>query len=73
MHLVFNTHGEAYVANAIITLNMRLAGNVTVQWSEVRERLDGKFVIPKPEESVMQYVTGFTEEEYSAEWFESEE
>ena len=67
-YLVFDTYNDAYVANAIISLNMRLNGNITTQWAEIKERLDGKFVIEKPN-GYMDYVTGYTEEEYSSEWF----
>lgn len=57
------------MANAIISLNMRLSGNATIQWSEIQERTDGKFVIVKPDENDMGYVVGYTEEEYSDSWF----
>lgn len=69
MYLVFENYQSAYVANAIISLNMRLSGNTTVQWSEVQERIDGKFVILKPDEKDMNYVVGYTEEEYQESWF----
>ena len=62
MYLVFDSHDEAYIANAVISLNMRLSGNLTVQWAEILEREDGKFLIPKPDECVMGCVSGYAEE-----------
>ncbi|WP_353853124.1 hypothetical protein [Dehalobacter restrictus] len=52
MMLVFNDYQSAYIANAVISLNMRLCGDITMQWAEIQEREDGKFVIPKPEDII---------------------
>ncbi|MHB8124634.1 MAG: hypothetical protein ACYDEJ_03155 [Desulfitobacteriaceae bacterium] len=49
MYLVFNTNSEAYVANAIISMNMRLSGNATNQWADIQETAEGQFVLPMEE------------------------
>lgn len=69
-YLIFNEYEQAYIANATISLNMRLSGNITVQWGEIRQRLDGKFILLQPEERFMDYVTGYTDsQQYSENWF----
>jgi hypothetical protein len=74
LYLVFANYEQAFICNAIISQNMRLAGSVTQQWSEIRQRLDNKYIIPKPPcETVCEYidiVDGYTKEEYSNSWFE---
>jgi hypothetical protein len=74
-YLVFDTYQDAYVANATISMNMRLSGNVTQQWSDIRQRLDGKFVLLEPESLMhMQYVQNYIDiQEYSEEWFPQSE
>jgi hypothetical protein len=78
--LVFATYRSAYSANAIISLNMRLSGDCTVQYANVRERSDGKFVIPAPvtigedgnevmDAALMEYVANYSVEEYNSAWF----
>lgn len=46
MYLIFDTFADAFAANAIISMNMRLAGAVTVQWADIQETQDGQFVLP---------------------------
>jgi hypothetical protein len=60
--LVFDTYQAAYIANAVISLNMRLSGNLTQQFATAQERTDGKFVLPVPEVRYMEFVTGYTVE-----------
>jgi len=63
-YLVFKDFPSAYVVNAIISQNMRLSGDVTVQWDQVRETTDGKFVLTKPiDDRHMNYVSEYTETE----------
>ncbi len=50
MYLIFNTFNDAYIANAIISMNMRLAGNVTTQWAEIRGTTEGAYSLPLGEE-----------------------
>jgi hypothetical protein len=69
MYLVFEDYKSAYIANAIISLNMRLSGYATVQWAEIQERADSKFVILKPDAIFMDFIDGYTEEEYQESWF----
>lgn len=70
-YLVFDTYEKVYIANAIISLNMRLTGNITIQYETPQQRLtDSKYVIQKPDNvDYMQYVSGYVEEEYSSDWF----
>lgn len=74
-YLIFETYQDAYVANAVITLNMRLGGGVSVQWAEPQQRQDGKWILQKPEQRFMNFVStigqyaGVTEEEYNDNWF----
>jgi len=63
MFLLFNTYNQAFVANAVISLNMRLSGSVTIGWAEIGETADGKFYIPKPEEKFLNMVEGYEEVE----------
>jgi hypothetical protein len=49
MYLIFDTFGEAFTANAIISMNMRLAGAVTVQWADIQETAEGQFSLPLAE------------------------
>ena len=63
MYLVFDTLEQATIATALIGYNMGLTGNATVRWAEPQQRLDGKYVIPKPELEHMQFVSGYTTEE----------
>ena len=69
MYLVFDTLEQATIATALIGYNMGLTGNTTVRWAEPQQRLDNKYRIPKPEQEHMQYVVGYAEEEYLADWF----
>ena len=72
--LVFDIKDQAEIANAVISYNMRLAGSITQKWAEIRQRLDGKYVIPKPPVAMMKRVDiidGYVEEEYDPSWFES--
>lgn len=63
MFLVFNTYNQAYIANAIISQNMRLSRSITMAWAEISETTDGKFYIPKPNERFMDMVTEYTKME----------
>jgi hypothetical protein len=49
MYLIFDMFSEAFTANAIISMNMRLAGNVTVQWADIKETTEGQFALPLAE------------------------
>lgn len=74
LNLVFNSYLDAYIANAIISLNMRLSGNITAEWGLIRERVDGKYVLPCPDQQYMTYVSGYIDiQEYQDDWFPSEE
>jgi hypothetical protein len=41
----------------------------TTAWAVAQETVDGKWVFPKPEESLMAGVTGYTVEPYDPAWF----
>lgn len=72
IYLIFDAYETAYIANATISLNMRLTGNITQQWAEIRQRNDGKYVLLQPASEHMTYVTGYTDtEEYQEDWFNS--
>jgi len=71
-YLVFNSSNEAYIANAIISFNMNLSKDTTMKWGEIQQRLDNKFVLPKPELQYMNLVSAYTEEEYNSNWFNQE-
>lgn len=61
--LIFNDYQSAYIANAVISLNMRLGGDITVKWAEIQQREDGKHMIPKPDIEFMDNVpNGYVEE-----------
>jgi hypothetical protein len=49
MYLIFDTFESAYVANATVSMNMKLAGAVTVQWADIQETLEGQFALPLAE------------------------
>jgi hypothetical protein len=69
-YLIFSDFQSAYIAKAVITLNMRLSGNVTKEWADIRERTTGDFALLYPEEEHMNYVVGYTDtQEYSEDWF----
>ena len=69
--LVFETYETAHQADVTITVNMNLSEGSN--WGEPRQRINGDWVIPKPEDRWMDGVTGYAEKEYSPNWFPIEE
>ena len=68
IYLIFDTEQDAIANNGIISENMNLTSSITTVWAEPRERLDGKWVFPRPEDRFMTGVVA-TEEEFDADWF----
>lgn len=73
-YLVYDSYEEAYVADAIITLNMRLGGGTTQEWSKpMKRKKDNKYVVKKPNKvKDLECVQPTVEENYSTDWFGSE-
>ena len=59
MYLIFNTLGEAEIANNEISENMNLNSNITITW-DIPILLDnGKYAIKKPEDLFLNNITDF--------------
>ena len=69
--LVCNDYETAYILNAVISLNMRLSGKITVQWGGIKRRDDGKYLLPLSAkmENTSSLIDRFTVEEYKDDWF----
>ena len=71
IYLVFNTKAQADAANTRISENMGFTGSITSSWAVPAQRVDNKWVFPKPDAWHMDGVNA-TEEEFDAEWFPSQ-
>lgn len=48
-YLVFDDERVAFIANAVISQNMRLSGDKTQQWDDIKPTKEGKFALLKPD------------------------
>jgi hypothetical protein len=49
MYLIFDSYVDAFTANALISMQMRLSGNQTIQWADIQETAEGQFALPLAE------------------------
>jgi len=46
MYLIFDSYVDAFTANALISMQMRLSGNQTIQWADIQETAEGEYILP---------------------------
>lgn len=82
-YLVFTSRSAANAANTQIGSNMGCpiigispatgmpdpSAQQTIQWASPVQRLDGKWIFPKPDDSFMTGVTNYTSATFDPSWF----
>lgn len=80
-YLVFDTQAKAKEALEKIWANMQpiqeinagtgeIVAPITTAWAIEQQRLDGLWIFPMPDLEFLNGVNGYTEEDYSQDWFD---